>query len=281
MSAMGTEGQDSQNIGTEPVDTQGQEAIETPAGGDQQQNDTGINPAWNDLLSSVPAGLHSQITPHLTKWDQNFQSKIGEVHSQYEPYKPFIENQVAPDQINYALGILNAIEERPQEVLQALQAYMGLDIPDEQGQNQNLPPQDNGPSDQPDWVNHPEFQRMNEMVNTMAQLLVQQRESEANAQYDSQLESDLSAAKDKFGDYDEEWVLTKLLNNPDMSVEKAVESFKEFENGILSRHRQPGPPVLPAGGSVPNPSFDPTKLGDKDRRATVAQMLQQAAQQQH
>lgn len=264
---MGTEdGQDSLGTGevTEPIETQ------------DQESGTGINPAWSELLQSVPAGLHSQITPHLSKWDQNYQRDIQEVHSRYEPYKPFIENDINPEQINYALGILSAIEERPQEVLQALRAYIGEE--EETGQ-QGFEDINNGES--PEWLNHPEYQRMSEMVNTMAQLLVQQRQAETDLQFDRELDSELTAAQQKLGDFDEEWVLTKLYNNPEMSVEQAVQAFKEFEQGILSRNQKPGPPVLGSGGSVPNPDFNPAKLDGKDRRATVAQILAQAAQQNH
>ena len=258
--------------------TQGQESIEQ-AGGENpieaQSTGTGINPAWNELLETMPSSLHSQITPHLSKWDQNFQNKVQEVHSQYEPYKPYLENDVNPEQINYALGILQAIEESPEEVLKALQAYVGVET-EEQGQ---VEPEDNGQEDSPELLNHPEYLRMQEMVETMAQLLVQQRQTETEAQEDSELEADLNAAREQFGDYDEEWVLTRLFNNPEMSLEQAVQDFKQFEQGIAQKYRQPGPPVLGAGGSIPNPSYDPSKMDSKGKKSVVAQMLAQAAQQ--
>lgn len=260
----GSQVQESQEV-TEPV-SQGQEST-----------GTGINPAWNELLESVPAGLHSQITPHLTKWDQNYQRDIQQVHSQYEPFKPFIENEVNPEQINYALGILSAIEERPEEVLQALRSYIGEEevTPEQQGL------EDNQNGELPEFVNHPEYQRMQQMVDTMAQLLVQQRQSETDSQFDQELDSELSAAQEQHGEFDEEWVLTKLYNNPELSVDEAVAAYKEFEQGLISRTQKPGPPVLGSGGSVPNPDFNPAKLDGKDRRATVAQILAQAAQQNH
>lgn len=238
---------------------------------------TGMNPAWNPLLETLPSSLHSLVTPHLSKWDQNFQSKVQEVHSQYEPYKPYLEQNISPDNINYALNIMRAIEERPEDMLKALQAYIGADS-DEQGQVD--PQQDNnGPDQSPEWMNHPEFKKTQEMVNTMAQLLVQQRQSQQQAAVDSELDQDLNAAKQTHGEYDEEWVLTKLYNNPDMTVDDAVKAYKQFENQILTRNRQPGPPVMGAGGSVPTQGFNPKNLDDKGRRSVVAQMLQQAANQ--
>lgn len=270
---METEGQD-----TTGQESQGQEEVEVASGEspiEAQSSGTGINPAWNELLDVMPSSLHSQITPHLSKWDQNFQSKVQEVHSQYEPYKPYLENQVNPEQIDYALSILQAIEERPAEVVKALQVYVGAD--EEQGlENQE---EDNGQGESPELFEHPEYQRMREMVETMAQLLVQQRQTETEAAEDSELEQDLKAARDQHGDYDEEWVLTKLYNNSEMTVDDAVKAYKEFESGIASRHRQPGPPVLGPGGSIPNQDFNPKNLDSQGKRQLVQQMLAQAAQQ--
>lgn len=258
--------------------TQGQE-VEQAVGEspiEAQSSGTGINPAWNELLDVMPASLHSQITPHLSKWDQNFQTKVNEVHSQYEPYKPFLESKVNPEQINYALGILQAIEERPDEVLKALQAYIGVE---ENTQQQGLPTQDNGPSEQPEWMQHPEWQRTQDMLNTVAQLLVQQRQTETQAQEDQALEAELSAAKATHGEYDEEWVLTKMYN-AGLSVDDAVKAYKEFEASVASRSNQkPGPPVLGPGGSIPNQDFKPSDLDSKGKKQLVAQILAQAAQQ--
>ena len=259
-----------------PIESQGQEvSSEEPVGSQEETPGTGMNPAWNDLLGSLPSSLHSQITPHLSKWDQGVQQKIQQVHSQYEPYKFLLENKVQPQQINYAMGVLRAIEERPQEVLQALQAYVGIDdSQEEQGQFD----QPNDAEELPEWRQDPEFQRLNGLVETMAQLLVQQRQNEVQTQADVELENEINSAKEQFGDFDEEWVLTKLYNNPNMELGDAVKAYKDFEKGILARSRKPGPPVMGSGGSVAN--VGNVKLtDDKDRRNLIANMLQQQAQQ--
>lgn len=261
---MGTE-DESQDQNLE-VDAQGQEEISSESTG-------GINPAWNEVLELLPEDVHSQVTPHFSKWDQNYQNSIQKVHSQYEPYKQIIDAGFEPDQINYAMSVLQAIETQPQEVLKALQAYIGEE--EEQGPDQS----NTGSSETPDWLNHPEFQRVNEMVNTMAQLLVQQREAEVQAQQDAEFEKELKAVKDKFGEFDEEWVLTKMIANENLELEDAVKAYKEFVTGLLAKARQPGPKVLGAGGSVPNSTLDPSKLDDKGKRSLVVQMLENAKQQ--
>lgn len=236
------------------------------------EQETGINPAWNEVLSVLPEDVHSQVIPHFTKWDQNYQNSIQKVHSQYEPYKPIIEQGYQPDQLNYAMSVLQAIETQPQEVLKALQAYIGEE--DEQGQQNQF-----GSTEEPEWLNHPKFKEVNEMVNTMAQILVQQREAEVQAQQDAEFEKELSEVKKEFGEFDEEWVLTKMIANENLELKDAVKAYKEFETGILSKARQPGPKVLGPGGSVPNQDLDPSKLDDKGKRSLVAQMLENAKQQ--
>lgn len=269
------EGQGVEQVSSEEVITQGQTE-------DNSSGGTGINPAWNELLENLPSSLHSQVTPHLTKWDQNFQSKIQEVHSQYEPYKRYLESQIAPDDIDYALQVIDRIQNDPASVMKAIQAYMGES--GEQGleDNKDEPPVVDE-SDLPEWAQSPQWKKMEAMVNQMAQIMVQQRESKIQEEADTQFEADWNAAKEKYGEFDEDFVLAKLLQNENLSVEDAVKSFVDWqqnqEKALLEKIRKPGPPVLGDGGSVPNTQTPPGKLGDKDRRSLVAQMLAQAAQQ--
>lgn len=260
------EGQDNLDQGVEV--TQGDQIEESGSTGE-----VSINPAWNDALSVIPPELHSQVTPYFQKWDQNYQNGIQKVHSQYEPFKPYVEQGLDTEQINYALSVMQAIENNPQEVLTALQAYMGLD--EEQGQE----PADFEDDNTPEYLKDPEITRMREMVDTMAELLVQQRQQEVEAQEDTRLESELSQARETHGDFNEEWVIKAMIADENLSVEDAVQQFKALETSILQKQRQPGPKILGAGGSVPNQPLDPKKLGPQEKRALMVQMLQQQAQQ--
>lgn len=259
------EGQDNLEQGVE--DTQGSEEI-------SGTGEVSINPAWNDALSVIPPELHSQVTPYFQKWDQNYQNGIQKVHSQYEPFKPYVEQGLDAEQINYALSVMQAIENNPQEVLTALQTYMGLD--EEQGQEDQPADFDD---ETPEYLKDPEITRMREMVDTMAELLVQQRQQEVEAQEDTRLETELAQAKETHGEYNEEWVIRAMIADENLTVDEAVKQFKALETSILQRQRQPGPKVLGAGGSVPNSTLDPKKLNPQEKRALMVQMLQQQAQQ--
>lgn len=241
-----------------------------------------VNPAWSELLGVVPEQLHSQITPHLSKWDQNFQSKINEVHSQYEPWKPIIDQGATPDDVNYALGLLNALSENPQEVIKALTEWAGAESSTEQQGQFNQTQQQIDPDDP--IVQHPKFQEMQKNMEAMAQILLSQREQEQQAQADQELEEDLQTLRDKFkdrGEFDEEFVLTLAANSDKFdfkALENAVEKFYEKRDAILSTKRQPGPPVLGSGGAIPAQTPNLKNATETERRQIVAAMLAQAQQ---
>src|SRR5215510_13309568 len=90
---------------------------------DQDSGTGAINPAWNEMLGGIPSEYHSQVIPHLQKWDKGVNDRFQQVHSQYEGYRPFIENQVSPEDINFSMGLLNAINNDPIAVQQALNAW--------------------------------------------------------------------------------------------------------------------------------------------------------------
>lgn len=266
--------------GSESGNDQGQQQQSQQIDNSQQGQQSGgtINPAWNDLLGVVPSQLHSQVTPHLQKWDSNFQTKVNEVHSQYEGWKPFIDGGVNPQDVDFALGLLNAVSTNPQEVLSALQEWIDGEgdggsqnfVPDEQGQ------QFNSPDGLPDISQHPAYQELESAVQTMAQILLGQREEEQQTLAEQQLEQELSSLKDQYGEFDERYVLGLAMNDENISLEDAVKEFHSLSENILSGKRKPGPPILGSGGASPASQVNPAQMGPKDTRALVAQMLQQA-----
>lgn len=257
---------------------EGQGIVEEAQGIQQATESTGtpnINPAWNDVLGVIPSQLHSQITPHFQKWDSNFQTKINEVHSQYEPWKPFIDQGVAPDDVNYALSLVNALSENPQEVIKALNEWAGLEGSDPEQQGQFNQTQQN-PDDDP-ILNHPKVKEMQEALNTMAGIILQQREAEQQSAADEELEQDINTLKEELGDFDEELVLALAMKSDNFDFD----ALKEAAQKVVEKtrpQRQPGPPVLGSGSAIPNQSPDPRKMSDAERKNAVAAMLAQAQQ---
>lgn len=256
----------------EPGEGQGNVEQETQG----QETGTSLNPAWNDLMSVIPSQLHSQVTPHLQQWDKNYQDGIGKVHSEYEPYKPFLDNQIEPQQLAYGLQLLDAIENRPQEIYEALAQHLGLNQEDlengselEQGQEPNSV----------DIFGDPRMQQLQDMVTTMANHLVQQGQQTTEQQEDAALEQEFNDAKEKYGEFDEAWVMSHMLSGNYDSIDEAVQAYHEFVKGILANANRPGPKVLSNGGQTANPPVASADMSGKDRRNLVVQMLQNAQNQ--
>jgi len=278
-----------EEVGQGTMETGGEtENVAEGTGAPEESGGNGINPAWNPLLEQMPSSLHSILTPHLSTWDKNFQTKINEVHSKYEPYKAYLEQQIAPEQINYGLQLSQAIETRPMEVIQAItefakQSNLWVDptpvASDESGQGQI----DESGIPESDILNHPKFQELKGIVDNLAQIVVGQRNAEEEAKQDKELHDELTALVEKHGEYDTDWVITKALQ--DMNAGKDIESmepyvlaYKEFEKGLASKLNRPAPNVLPSGGIAPGNQMDAKKLTDRERRDLVQQRLAAAAQ---
>jgi len=243
------------------------------------------NPAWNNLLGVIPQQFHSQVTPHLQQWDKNYSAGIQKVHSEYAGYKPFKDAEVLPEQINNALLIMDALEEDPQKFAETMIQHYGLQFVPGQGQNgvpqqEGAEPEYNG-NPPFELGNDPRFQRYSQMTENMAQMLVQQQQQMMEAEEDARLESDLAAARETHGDFDEDFVLQQMYFHG-LDVNKAVEAWKQYNQNIITNYRSPGskaPIISGGGGGVPSQVTSVRGLSGPDRRKLVADILQRANQQ--
>jgi hypothetical protein len=242
-----------------------------------------VNPAWNDALGVIPSQLHSQVVPHFQKWDKNYQDSIQKVHSQYEPWKPIIDNGYTPEDVNFGISLIQALTNNPQELAAALNEWIeaenssGAGI-EQQGQNESTPQFPQNPEF--DISQHPVIQQQDQALRAMAEILLSQRQAEQAAAADQELANEFETLREKFkdrGEFDEEFVLGVAMNDPNMDLNAAVEKYFEIQDKMLQQQRRPGPPVLGSGGAIPSGGI-PRNLEDKDRRALVAQMLAQAQQ---
>ena len=91
---------------------------------------SGLNPAWNPLLEKLPTSLHPLVTPELSKWDKNFQTKLQEVQSGYKPYeayKEFVEAGVPVDHLQKAQHLYSLLKENPEFIYNQLKDFYGFD----------------------------------------------------------------------------------------------------------------------------------------------------------
>ena len=232
-----------------------------------------LHPSWSELMGALPSSLHSTVTPYLKNRDKNYQDGINKVHSQYADYKPLIENKVPRERIDYALQVAQAIEERPADIIKALQEFTGMSkaeatevVNGEPGQVETELPDE--------LLQHPKFQEMERMLQTVAQHLVTQKQTEEQAKQDEQLTKDLETLRESKGDFDEEVVLTYAYMNPEKSLEEAVDWAKSKITAALETQRRPAPRVLGQGGGTVNSQITPDQMKNpQDRKAVIAQML--------
>lgn len=233
------------------------------------------NPAWNDFLSVVPQELHSQVTPVLEKWDKgvqdNFVSK--KVHSDYEPYKPFVEQKIAPDQLNEAYQIYTALQSNPQEFKSMLEEWLGVE---ESGSGQQGPPSNPGSQEQgqgsPDFSQAPEFQQLNQTVQQLAQYVVAQQSQAEQNKADEEFEQEIAAKETELGrqfsDPELKFIVGTMLAGA--NLDDAVNAL-----GEINPQSKPKPPsLLGSGGNFPQQNgFDPRKLDEKGRKQAIVDYL--------
>lgn len=241
------------------------------------------HPAWKEILDLLPDEFHPLVTPKLKGWDDGVQTRFQNLQSQYEPYKPFIENEVDPEYLQQAIGLAAAIEQDPQRVYNALaEAYgYGQGVADTTGATGADTDEDSDPDD-PVAARLAEHERM---LEQMAEAFLADTNSREDAENQKALDSYMSSlheAYDKVGGFDENYVLTQIANGVD--GRKAVESFqdavKKFSGGaapvVTGVAGSQAPPVMGGSGGLPSNRTDPSTLSDADTGKLVAEMLKAA-----
>lgn len=243
---------------------------------DTQETGGEAKAPYASYLEGLPETVVPLVEPIFKKWDSDTGKKFQEVHSQYEPLKPwqdFAQNGVSPEDALRGLVLLQKLQENPQEVYNQLGQAFGFGV--EQGQQQELDDEFQGPSLESD----PKFQQMEHMTRTMAEYLVQQEQQQRAFAADQAVDQELSALKQKHGDFDEGFVVTQMLQGK--TGEQAVQMFNQVvENAMKQRQRPVAPTVMNSGGGVPSSPVDIGKASSKEVKNLVQQYLAQAAQEQ-
>jgi hypothetical protein len=249
----------------------------------QQQQQGGINPAWNDMLNDIPQELHAKVTPHLQNWDKGVNDRFQKVHSEYEPWKPLVKSGADPETVGFAVNLLNALEQDPRSVYEAIGNYYKDQLgdvttsqPSGQGQqgpnNQNL-------DDKP-WLN--DMQGIMQQNEMLTRAVVAQRQEQENRAADAALDEELSSLKTKYGNYDEKYVLALISVNPGMTGEQAVQAWQQSIKSYAEQmgfSAGPKPFIMGGGSAIPGNGADVKKLDDKGTKDLVVQYLTQHAAQ--
>jgi hypothetical protein len=252
----------------------------TDNSGVQEPQTESMNPAWQPLLDKLPSEFVPMITPQLKEWDTKFNERLQQVHSQYEPYKQFAEQQVPAEALEQAYNLFNLINTNPELVYQQMQEFYGFG-----GQGQEDP---NNPGQQAaedtfdfnspdvDITQHPKFQELFENQQALAGFLVNQQEQERLAQAEQAIETELTQVKEKYPNVDE-LMLFEVATGGRMTLSQAAEQINAQMEAMLAQSRQPAPRVFSANGGLPAAQVpDPRKLNSSGTQDLVAQILAQS-----
>lgn len=233
----------------------------------------GLNPAWNDVLSVLPEQFHSVVTPHFQKWDSAANQRVEAANASlkdFENYKPFVEHGITQEELEQGLRLMFEVNNNPQNVWDALgKAYKFGQTPGT-GTVEEVDEDD----DTPIGVEDPRFSQLQQGLELVSQIVLNDAKAKQAAQEDNKLTQELDGLKSKYGEYDEDYVLTKMLNGA--SAEDAIKAYQQI---IGSINKPFAPNVLGNSGSgsgLPSNAIDPTKLSGKETRNLVAQMLEAA-----
>lgn len=261
----------------------------TDSGGTDGISDSGqpveqaesINPAWEPMLKGIPSSLHPMVTPHLKQWDQNFQTELQKVQSQYEPYKPLIEGGADADSLQRALAFYQTVEADPERVFREMQQYYGFG--QDQGQQEQVQDSDDELNLGDEQVD-PRIAELMQNQEAMAQLLVSQHEKEQQAVIEQQVETEVDTIKTAHPDMSEEdeTMMYRVAIANNITLTQAAEELFKYRESIQQSAlagRSPAPAVMSATGSIPaEPPIDPRGLDSKGTKALVASILARSQQ---
>jgi hypothetical protein len=268
------EGSDTQTIddtqGNGSNNTGNQSLAEEPSTGDNQQQQSN-DPPYAKYLNELPESVRPLVEPHYKAWDADVTKKFQSLHSEYEPYKPLFD-EYEPDALQDAVQLIQTLEADPKGFLERLQAVYGSD--NEQGSAD----QSNEPEEPESNSIDPRYAQLEQLVQVMAEQMLNQRQQTEEQQYQEQLDSVLSQLHTDHGDFDDNYVLTLISQG--VEPEEAVKHFNNAVTAYATKLQAPAanaPTVIGAGGGYPSQAIDPGKLDNKSAKDLVIQMLAQSA----
>lgn len=256
----------------------------TPIEGGQVQGDgaesgngieaPGPNPAWNDVLGVLPEQFHETVTPHFQKWDQAAQQRIEQANSQvkqFEPYKPFVENGISPEDLEQGMQLMYQLNTNPQAVYNALAEAYGYNSPEASQEEE-------GEEDDAQNFQDPRFDDLQQGLDLVAQTILQQQQQKLEQEAEAQIDAELNSLKEKHPGISEEFALSLMVNGFDSDA--VGERWNAMTQNILQTNPRPFAPNVmgssSGGAGLPSQAIDPTKLGGKETRNLVVQMLNAA-----
>lgn len=225
---------------------------------------------YDKYLEQFPEEYRDKATEVFKTWDADVTKKFQE----YEPYKQFQEYD--PNVIMAGLNLLSRVADNPKEVYDLMAQTYGFSGEDASGQGQQTSSNSGQGVQQVQPTNEEPSVDYAAQIEELRQLMAEQQQARENDAAMQEFQGLLSNLKGQYGDYDEDYVLSKIAAGADPEV--AVKSYFNLVESIGGKPAQPNYPVLGGQGGVPSNDIDFAKMGSKETKDIIAQMLQRAQQ---
>lgn len=231
-------------------------------------------------LEKFPESLHSIARDVFKEWDGNVTKRIQSVHSEYEPYKPIVE-QYEADAVQQAIALAEAMERDPQAFYAAMAEAYGL-VPQQQGQE--FVQQEEITDEYDNDPNALRLQQHEALLQTMAETMLAERQEREqailHAEQDSIYEQTMVELEQKYGEFDVNYVDNLLAQgvDPDTAVQHWQSQVEAYAQKRLAPNNN-APIVMGAGGGTPSIQRPVEELSSQDTRKLVEEMLRRAAEQ--
>lgn len=255
----------SNDTGTAPSDTvpvSGTDSSNAASNAVGEQPSEGGHPSWQEILNALPEGYHGLVKPHLEKWDKGVKEEFNkraeelrQLREQYQPYEPFVQRGVTPQQLQAAQVLATQLAQNPQEFWQRLGEHYGfaseqvqdedLDFDEGDDSNGNIPPQV-----------AQQLEALSQQQQQMQQYVQQQYQQEIQREAESQIDNELSQLVQQYNltPLEQREVMQRAIlmsqQNPNVSL---LDAYKDWDNVkrqmFAQQNTNPAPNVLGTSGA--------------------------------
>ena len=254
--------------------------VDTPAVATESQG----HPAWQEVLTHIPAALHDSVRPALEKWDSGVKTRL----EQYTPYQEF--TAVPPEDLRAAKQLYDLMSNDPATLYQKMAEHYGYGTttPTGQGspgQQAQEPTVDLGEFSD-DLTSNPQFQALQKQQQQMIDMFNQQQAQQQQAQAEQWLGSKQSAATEALAKQgitpDWDYILNKAASlgqqtkNNDVAFDKAVTEYAAMVNRFKTPVATTTAPIVASpSGAVPSSQVNAASMTNDQRKQLMAQSLKQ------
>lgn len=254
----------------------------------QQQNqpDTGhqAGPSpYQPYLEKIPESMRPLVEPAFKEWDANVTRQYQTYSQQLAAYQPYQElfNQYEPEALEQAVNMARLLNDDPQQIFNALAEHLGYQVGDQGGLQEDP---DLNPPQQFDLGTDPRFQRLEQSLGGLVELIQTQQQQQQQSAEEQQVLQEMQQLSAQYGGNftreDETVILSLAAQSGDLAGAYAYVAQMKGQQQV-QQNLQQAPVVGGAGGNTPSPVTDVAKWSEQQRKeAAIAAITASIAQKQ-